>query len=354
MSEAPWLSVVIPVFRAENSLTQAISSVTDQGVDGIEIICIDDCSPDNSVEVLTSIQQDNPTVRLIQHSANQGPGPARNSGIDAARGDYIVFLDSDDSLIDGGLRQLKETIEQKPDLVLLASEEIRRGKSRSLTDGTLQESLAKTRLTNVSEEPRILFWPPAPWSKAYRRDFLFDHGLRLRAGVAQDFPWSAEVTLVAESVSFCGAPFYRYVTGDKDSSITTTKSEKNLVRVAQARAIREDNDVSSLSPKIGSHLSALAAIHLIWSNRAAYRLLPDDSHEGFFHDSASELREWLALHPIPVDLDSSQLMPTSARVRDTEILVHGNWDLWQKTLATEAKKKSLRRVLRSFNLIRKR
>ena len=353
MTKAPWLTVVIPVFRAENSITQAISSVTHQGVDGIEIICIDDCSPDNSVEIITSIQQGNPAVRLLRHSANQGPGPARNSGIDAANGDYIVFLDSDDSLIDGGLRQLKETIQQKPDLVLLASEEIRRGKARSLTHGPLQESLAKTRLTNVSEEPKVLFWPPAPWSKAYRRQFLLDHGLRLRTGVAQDLPWSAEVTLVAESVSVCEAPFYRYVTGDKDSSITTTKSEKNLVRVAQVRAIREDNDVSSLSGKVGSHLSALAAIHLIWSNRAAYRLLPDDSHESFFHDSASELRAWLDLHPIPVDLDSSQLMQTVARIRDTEILLHGNWDLWQKHLARGARKKAIRRALRSVDPFRK-
>jgi glycosyltransferase involved in cell wall biosynthesis len=87
MVKAPWLSVVIPVFRAEHSVSDAIASVTDQDIDGVEIICVDDCSPDNSWSVLESLQRAHPSLRLIRQETNQGPGPTRNTGIEAADGD---------------------------------------------------------------------------------------------------------------------------------------------------------------------------------------------------------------------------------------------------------------------------
>jgi len=347
MSETPWVSVVIPVYRAEHSIAHAIASVTDQGVDGVEIICVDDYSPDKSANVIEALQGTLPALRLIRHSANQGPGPARNSGIEAARGDYIVFLDADDFLIDGGLRHLKQKTAMSPDLILVACEETRRGKTRPLTEGALQETLATTSLTNARDEPRILFWPPAPWSKVYRREFLLSQALRLGAGVAQDIPWSAGVTLTANTVALSDAPFYRYVTAATDSSITTTKSEKNLVRIEQVRAIREQHDISALTPTVASHLAALAAIHLIWSNRAAYRLLPDDSHEDFFHSSARELAAWLAVAEIPSGLDSQPLMSAADRTLYATALASGDWKVWRKTLERQARRKSLRRILRT-------
>lgn len=346
MTTTPWLTVVIPVYRAEHSISQAISSVTSQGVEGIEIICVDDCSPDNSSDVIVALQRSHPTLHLLKHDVNQGPGPTRNSGIDAATGDYIVFLDADDSLIDGGLRWLKENISGSPDLVLVGCEEIRRGKIRSLTAGALSEALSGTTVTNVLAEPRILFWPPAPWSKVYRRRFLLERNLRLGKGVAQDIPWSAGVTLKAEKVALSNFPFYRYVTAAKDSSITTTKSEKNLVRVAQVRAIRESNDVAGLPPEVRGHLSALAAIHLVWSNRAAYRLLPDNTHESFFHDSVAELRAWFSLQPLPTDLDSSPLMSPADLTLYVRALASDDWELWQKTLARKDRRKTVRRFFR--------
>jgi len=347
MSKTPWLSVVIPVFRAEHSISQAIASVTSQGVDGVEIICVDDCSPDNSAEVIASLQDTHPTLRVVTHSINQGPGPARNSGIEAATGDYILFLDADDSLIDGGLRQLREKTLQSLDLILVLCEEIRRGKRRSLTDGLLKDSLSTTSPTNVREEPRILFWPPAPWSKVYRREFLLSRSLRLGAGFAEDIPWSAGVTLVADSVALCDAPVYQYTTAATDSSVTTTKSDENAAIVSQVRAIREQHDVGTLPPHVASHLTALAAIHLIWPNRAAYRLLPDTSHERFFYDSANELVQWLATSDIPPELDSRPLMSAVDRTVYVEALKSGNWAQWQRTLEREARRKAFRRFFRA-------
>lgn len=346
MNKTPWLSVVVPVFLAERSITRAISSITDQGVDGVEIVCVDDCSPDSSAEVIEDLRHRYPTLRLIRQAENLGPGPARNAGIDAAAGAYVLFLDSDDTLIDGGLAALRDTITATAsDLILVGCEEVRRGKVRSLTDGPLWDLFRHNQKSSTEEEPRVLFWPPAPWSKVYRREFLNQRGLRLGLGVAQDIPWSAGATLTATSFALCRVPVYRYVTGTKDSSITTTKSAKNLIRLDQVRAIRENHDVATLPAHVAEHLSALAAIHLIWSNRAAYRLLPDDSHEDFFYRTAEEITAWTKLSPISPTLDTRPLMSALDRNMYFRLLSSGNWNRWQGALRRQGRKKVLRRLL---------
>ena len=354
MTKAPWLTVVIPVFRAEKSITQAISSVTHQGVDGIEIICIDDRSPDNSAAVVDSLRHTQPSIRLLRHETNQGPGPTRNTGIGAAEGDYVLFLDADDTLHEGSLRTLRDQVMTTPaDLVLVGCEEVRQGKTRSLTDGPLWKSLLKAGSTSVEEEPRILFWPPAPWSKVYRREFLNNHRILFGGGMAEDIPWSARVTLLAQTVVLCPVPLYRYITAEKDSSVTTTSSDKNITIVSQVAMMREQSDLSTLTPAVTEHLAALAAIHLIWPNRAAYRLIPDHLREQFFLASAGELSAWCEVTDIPKSVDSRPLMGVADRALFAEALASGNWAAWQKTLERQARKKSVRRFLRARKLLKK-
>lgn len=347
MTESPWLSVVIPVYRAEEMIAQAIASVTSQGVPGVEVICVNDCSPDKSHDIIAHIVANDTSVTVLTHDTNKGPGPSRNTGIDAATGDYIVFLDADDSLVDGSLEALKEAVSKNPsDLVLVGCEEIRRGKPRSLTDGPLWELLKTLATTRVEHEPRVLFWPPAPWSKVYRREFLSTHGYRFGNGVAQDIPWSAAVTLGAETITLCEGLFYRYLTADRDSSITTTKSEKNLVRLAQVQAIREGIEPSACSVPVLQHLAALAIIHLIWSNRAAYRLLPDTAHEKFFTDSAAEAAAWGNIVALPRWLDSRPLMSAFDLNIFGGALRRGDWEHWKKTLTRQKTLSRFRRIVR--------
>ena len=347
MTNTPWLSVVIPVYQAEKSVSRAIASVTNQGVDGVEIICVDDCSPDNSHAVIEALRHNHPEIVLLRSETNQGPGPSRNIGLGAARGDYILFLDSDDILLEGSLEALRATtVAHSADLVLVGCEEVRRGKTRSLTDGPLSNLLSTLSPTTVEQEPRILFWPPAPWSKVYRRGFLEHHALAFGDGVAEDIPWSVQVTLLAQKVVSCQVPVYRYTTAATDSSVTTTSSEKNMAIVTQVSLMREHSQLHTRSPHIVRHLAALAAIHLIWPNRAAYRLIPDHLQEEFFDHSAKELTAWLAVSDIPPEIDSRPLMGAVDRTQYAQALAGGNWRRWQKTLQREAQRKAVRRFFR--------
>lgn len=91
----PLISVIIPVYNVENYINKSITSVINQSYNNIEIILVNDGSTDNSGNICDTFAKDDSRIRVI-HKANSGVSAARNSGIEAARGDYICFIDSDD------------------------------------------------------------------------------------------------------------------------------------------------------------------------------------------------------------------------------------------------------------------
>src|SRR5690606_8777138 len=91
----PLVSVIVPVYNVEQYLDECLNSIRQQTYENIEIIVVEDCSTDDSLNTLTKHLKD-PRVKLIQHEKNSGLSAARNTGIDAAKGDYIMFADSDD------------------------------------------------------------------------------------------------------------------------------------------------------------------------------------------------------------------------------------------------------------------
>jgi len=109
----PLFSVIIPVYNTEKYLNKCIKSVTDQKHNKTEIILIEDCSTDSSLKVCNSFKN-NPLVNIIRHKKNLGVSISRNDGILAAKGEYILFLDSDDWLYPGCLRNIEKLIIKKP------------------------------------------------------------------------------------------------------------------------------------------------------------------------------------------------------------------------------------------------
>jgi glycosyltransferase involved in cell wall biosynthesis len=91
----PKVSIIIPVYNVEKYLAECLDSAIGQTLRDIEIICVDDGSTDRSPEILDEYAKKDSRIIVI-HQQNAGPGPARNVGIDLAKGEYIAFLDSDD------------------------------------------------------------------------------------------------------------------------------------------------------------------------------------------------------------------------------------------------------------------
>ena len=115
------LSVIIPVYNAAAFIGRALDSIYSQGMkeEDFEVICVDDCSPDNSYEVMMGYLHEGhhpENLIILRHSVNKRTGGARNTGIRAARGKWILFLDPDDFYLPDTLNKLLDAAEEDPRL----------------------------------------------------------------------------------------------------------------------------------------------------------------------------------------------------------------------------------------------
>lgn len=114
-SPKPLVSVVIPSFNRADILPTAVTSALDQvGVPHLEIIVVDDFSSDATAKLVKQLSDRNPCVRYVRHEENLGGAAARNSGIDAARGTYLAFLDSDDTWLPTKLAVQLKAVQEAP------------------------------------------------------------------------------------------------------------------------------------------------------------------------------------------------------------------------------------------------
>ena len=105
------VSIIIPIYKVEQYIEKCLNSVLEQSYDGVKIECIlvDDCSPDKSMEIVHAIvgnYQGNISFVFLKHLENKGLSAARNTGLNAASGEYVMFVDSDDWLPNDSLRLL--------------------------------------------------------------------------------------------------------------------------------------------------------------------------------------------------------------------------------------------------------
>lgn len=102
----PIVSLVIPIYNSEKTLSKCLESIINQTYKNIEIICVNDCSKDRSLQVLQEYATQDSRIVIVNHAENRNAGGARNSGIKAAKGSYICFVDNDDWMDEDGIEIL--------------------------------------------------------------------------------------------------------------------------------------------------------------------------------------------------------------------------------------------------------
>ena len=107
----PTISVIVPTFNRACIITKTIESVINQTYQDIEIIVVDDCSTDNTEEIIKELQKHDKRIRYIRHKENKGAGTARNTGIEEAKGIYIALQDSDDEWLPEKLEKQMQVFE---------------------------------------------------------------------------------------------------------------------------------------------------------------------------------------------------------------------------------------------------
>ena len=109
------LSFIVPVFGVEKYIEECIRSLYHQDIpkEEYEVICVDDCSPDNSAVIIERLQSEYPTLKLLRHTENKRQGGARNTGLREAQGRYVWFIDSDDYIQPNCLKALLNQAESE-------------------------------------------------------------------------------------------------------------------------------------------------------------------------------------------------------------------------------------------------
>ena len=182
----PKISIVIPMFNAADFIETQIQRVLMQGLDEIEVICVDDCSTDQTVEIVKSIAERSSRVKLIRNERNRGPGGSRNAGIRAAKGKYVFFLDADDELPSDALVKLFSKAEATKSCIVRGAYRVERQIHGEMKNETKYAAGAANRShenVSLSDLPELLDTTEGHWAGLYQRDFvetvLYPENLRM-------------------------------------------------------------------------------------------------------------------------------------------------------------------------------
>ncbi|WP_168405685.1 glycosyltransferase family 2 protein [Acinetobacter indicus] len=119
------VSIIMPAFRAEKTISDSIESVLAQTYQNFELIVIDDCSPDNTRDIVNQFATSDNRVKLISKDINEGVAAARNTGLDYAVGDFVAFLDSDDLWCEDKLQKQVKLLNESPNVDVTYTEYFR-------------------------------------------------------------------------------------------------------------------------------------------------------------------------------------------------------------------------------------
>ncbi|MFE5185122.1 CDP-glycerol glycerophosphotransferase family protein [Streptomyces sp. NPDC056628] len=199
----PRFSVIVPAYKVQAYLHECLESVLTQSYPDLELIAVDDCSPDACGAIIDEFAARDPRVRAVHLPRNRGLGPARNAGMAEATGDYLVFLDSDDTLTPGSLQAVADRLKETgdPDVLVYdyartfwTGETVRNQAAAQLAE----EGPAPFRLT---DRPGLLRLLMVAWNKAYRREFVEAEELAFPTGYYEDTPWTYPVLMSAGSIA---------------------------------------------------------------------------------------------------------------------------------------------------------
>ena len=181
----PMVSIIIPVYKAEQFLDECLNSVIGQSYSALEIILVDDGSPDSCPERCDRYAEAYDYIKTI-HKNNEGPGMARNAGLKAATGKYIAFVDSDDCLDGAGaIKRMVEQAEIKRADIVVGSYRRLIGQQLSGISHFQFQDGAYTETVDFRFKGFILYnHLITPWCKLYRRAFLVNNNIKYR-----DYPF---------------------------------------------------------------------------------------------------------------------------------------------------------------------
>ncbi len=290
--ENPLFSIIVPIYNVERYLEQCIESVLAQNYQNYELILVDDGSPDNSLDICTQYAKQHHNIVFIR-KVNGGLSDARNSGIKMARGEYLMFLDSDDYWEGTSiLSDLQKIItENNPDVIFNYMSSV-------YPDKVLNNYLNRDKLLGSFKEDFQGLYQDGiylgfVWTKIIKREILLkNHLFFIKGRSFEDVTWSFFLTKYISSYAIYKNCFYMYRRKRKGSisSVVTAKNQVSLFQnlsdvITEIETMKLNNQLLPGFKKYADDIYRYVM--------TCYDLLSDDDKKAFYEEKNEITKKWI-------------------------------------------------------------
>lgn len=289
------VSIIIPVYNVERYLDECIQSVLSQSYQDLEIILVDDVSPDGCPKMCDEYALKDNRIKVVHREKNGGLSAARNSGLKVAVGEYVYFLDSDDKLFPNSIASLVALAEKYPGVDLVQGNIEIQGKHSHYSDVICKqpEYIAYDGGTCT---PIFRSCPVTAWNKMIRRSLLVDNNITFLEGLLHEdemFRW--DIHKLVKTIAISNTFTYWYRTDNQSSIMAATKKAKLM-----------NHSVTILEHAVADGVSSKEeifwAINLLAHNRK--QVSTKDIAEYMIQTRLAELNRTYSL-PLPLRMEVS-------------------------------------------------
>lgn len=229
-ADSPVISIIMPVYNAEEYLAETLDSLENQTFKNLEIICVDDGSKDNSLKILNQYAKNDDRIHVL-HQNNTGAGEARNHGMSMAKGEYLMFLDCDDVFASEMVEKLYVKAKGTDSDVVICRSDRFDNKTKKITpcQWTIKNYLLPKKSIFKSTDVKkdffnaFIWWP---WDKIYKKSYIDNLGIKFQnLRTTNDLYFVAAATVAANKITYIDDVLIHQRSGLKSSlSVTREKS----------------------------------------------------------------------------------------------------------------------------------
>lgn len=219
------ITVIVPVYNVEDYLDRCVESIVNQTYKNLEIILVDDGSPDRCPEMCDKWKEKDNRIRVI-HKANGGLSDARNCAIRIAKGEYYLLVDSDDYIVEDAVERLEKYADDE-DIIIAEATIYEPTQIVHRVHTNLVENYVYSGPEYSIKAIQVGEWFAAACYNMYRTDFIRSNNLYFTVGILhEDIEYIPRLFLAADRVKYFHFEFYRYMV--REGSICETKSAKHF------------------------------------------------------------------------------------------------------------------------------
>ena len=222
-------SIIVPVYNVEKEIRKCLDSIKNQTYGDFEVLCVDDCGKDSSMDIVREYAQKDNRFKILTHEHNRGVSAARNTGLDNASGEYTMFVDSDDWLETNALEVIKDNFDKsKSEVIVFNIYNCYPDGKKEINDTT---NFKKSNQTQVLlTENNLNTFIGVVWNRAYKTSLINDNHIRFPEGmIIEDSDFTFKISMHIKSVFIIEDVLYNYLR-NREGPYTTEDAVNNRIK----------------------------------------------------------------------------------------------------------------------------